>query len=362
MPRKAPCKYFSVCGGCTSQTLTYAEQIKQKEEFLEVIFGRKVKVHGAKEEFSYRGKMDFSVQQNKLCLHTKKRDERFVAIDKCLLCRPKTNALLEEINGIVQKFSWYDYATHTGFIRHVSIRESSFGEVMIIFTTTSSKEDGFLEEVQKLRANSTYWFVFDGKSDDAICGEVETVIGKTHISEELLGTRFLIGPRTFFQSNKDVSERIFSRIRDEVKGRVLDVCCGVGAISLVCAQKAKEVLGVEINKESIELAEKNASLNGINNVKFTCADADSFLRKMLIAEEHFDTVIVDPPRAGLDTAASKISELNCNRIIYMSCNPRTLRKDMTSFSSKYDLVFLEGYDMFSQTEHVECLAIFEKKK
>jgi len=179
------------------------------------------------------------------------------------------------------------------------------------------------------------------------------------IEENLDGTKYRITPNSFFQSNCEVAKTMYTRIREEVRGRVLDLFCGVGSISLFAAGSAESVTGVEINAEAVENAMTNREINGIANAEFIAGDALEFLEK---TQGTFDTLVLDPPRSGMHPKAGEIiNRRGPERIVYMSCNPSTFRDDILRMTS-YKLEWLEAFDMFPQTPHLETLAVLTRQK
>lgn len=366
MTRTPPCPHFRHCGGCSLQELSYDEQLAQKAQELGRIFNQQVPVHAAPDEFGYRGRMDFVYTEDGFSLRAKGRALLPVPIRQCLLLSEHAAAIFAEVQERLAKaaFPAYDLRSHQGFLRYVSLRETASGELMLIFTTATPSEEqreSFLLFLSSLPVASVYWFISDKKSDDAVCGKITAVIGQEALTERIGGIDYRIGPQTFFQSNREVAEQMFSRIKDEVAGRVLDVFCGVGAISLFVADKASGVVGVELVEESIRAARENAHLNAIENAAFLAEPVGEYVRHAVLAKESFDTIVLDPPRIGAGGDVMRgLCMLGAEKIVYMSCNPRSLRADLAALRG-YRLVSLEGFDMFPQTDHVECLAILVKE-
>jgi len=363
--RMSRCQYVGVCGGCSLQHLSYHDQVRQKQESLRLLFGRDVVVHPAPHPFGYRSKADFVVVPGRIGFRQRNNPLLVVDIHECLLLSERANALLQKVRRALKdaSFSAYDLKHHRGFLRYVTIREArSTGELMLVFTTTSDEEEGFRSFLEGFASEvtSVYWLVHDGKADDAR-GSVRLFLGKDHIVENIAGYSFMIRPGTFFQSYYEVAEAMFQKIAALTTGRVCDLYCGVGVISLIVARTASSVLGVEAVASSVRAAEENARLNNLQNVSFVAQDVESFVRQALLEKKTFDTVIVDPPRSGLGVSvALSLARLRPSRILYMSCNPRSLRDDIQVLLRRYRLVSLEAFDMFPQTDHVECLAVLER--
>ncbi len=364
------CPFFGRCGGCDFQDDDYSQQLIIKENGLSRVFLKKVVVNPSPKSVAYRSRMDFVFSKGGFGLRAKGNPSVIIPISSCNLVSQRINDLLKFINDFVlnKGFSAYDFSSKKGFLRYLTLRESSLGEVMVIFTTNSPsvvEERDFLILLNSLvsaplSVNSVYWFVHSGLADDSVVGDVKLSLGSKFIRDSFLGNTFNILPRAFFQSNHDVAELMFSKIKDFVFGRVLDLFCGVGVISVCVADKADFVLGVDVNPDSISSAVINARVNNKGNVSFKALSSDSALKDLILASENFDVVIVDPPRTGLGfNVVSALKQLNPKRIVYMSCNPKTMRDDLALLSD-YKEVFFEAFDMFPQTNHVEVLGVFEK--
>lgn len=351
--------------GCPLAHLPYEEQLSFKEDELRRVFGRDVVVHPSPLRSGYRGKVEFVVTPKAMGFRRPGDALSVVDVKESLLLSDNANDVWGKVRESLEGVEGYDLSSHKGFLRYVTVREVSSGEVMVAFTTTSPSEvqdEAFRKVLERVSGfvASAYWLVHDGKADVA-SGEVRACVGKPYLIESVCGKDFLIGPLTFFQSNVSVAGEVFSRIREVVAGKVLDLFCGVGAISLCVADVAESVVGVESFKPSVDAAVENASLNGVSDVSFVAVSGHEYVKKAIINRESFDTVVVDPPRTGLGPVLSRaLARLKPGRIVYMSCNPRSLRDDLASLRG-YRLASLEGWDMFPQTSHVECLAVLERE-
>jgi 23S rRNA (uracil-5-)-methyltransferase RumA len=195
---------------------------------------------------------------------------------------------------------------------------------------------------------------------DSAQGKIIKTFGKNFIIEELLGNKFVIRGNNFFQVNVKSAERIFSIAKKYIKKNsiVLDLYCGVGTIAICFADKCNKIIGVELNEESIESAKMNAELNGIKNIQFFSSNVEKWLKN---TEAWFDTIIVDPPRKGLERKAiDGIKKIFPNRIIYVSCNPESLHQDIKALP-EYKIKTIKAFDQFPQTMHVEMLCVLDKK-
>ena len=364
------CEHFGRCGGCALQDVTYKQQVKDKEMFLEQLFGFSVGITAAQNEFGYRNRVDFIYTENGLSFRKKGQYDGYEHIRKCLLIPEYIQGLFTSINTELQNKNIvaYNIDTHEGFLRYVVFRFSQeTKETMLICTTakgTSEQEGIFLDLLEKIAPSytSVQWFVNETKTDISIPpSEPKKIFGQKTIKEKIGEVILEYGPHSFFQSNTAVAQKVFEDIKKHVKGETVDVCCGVGAIGLYVADRATTLVGIEQVPEAIDLARSNAKKNNIHNAVFFTNAMKNFVDHVSL---HIDTIIVDPPRSGLDKKTmDKIMLLNPETIIYMSCNPKTQKNDLDYFSknSSYSVTSLQGYDMFPQTPHVETLAILKQK-
>lgn len=352
-----PCQHFGMCGGCDLQNHSYSDQLLLKQERLKQLFGKSIPVNPAPITLAYRSRVDFIFGKDRLGLRKKGSATDIVDIKECLLISSQMRALFSHIKQSLKDFSSYDLTTYKGLLRYVTLRQGD-RDNMVIFTTTSPSPDEemqFKKFLQSLVAKSVYWFVDDGKSDDVGRGKLKKQFGSLTITCTLNKISYELGPFTFFQSNYAVAEQMFSKIAEYAKGNVLDLYCGIGAIARQVAPFADHVVGVESYAPSIIEAKKS------QDAEFICEDSSVYLKELLILGDSFDTVIVDPPRTGLGLkACQSLKRLAPKTIIYMSCNPQTLRTDLALLNS-YEEIFFEAYDMFPQTFHVECLAVLRKQ-
>ena len=363
--RDPPCTHFKEgCGGCLMQQYNYDAQLHAKRAYLKSIYGHDVPLHASPDELGYRNRMDFVTAFGKNGLRQRARFAQVVDIRDCLLLPQKERELHQEVRELVMQHSIkdYNYIRHEGFLRYTVIRTSRHtGETMLIFTTAKPDDEESFKQFltlvyEKTKVKSLWWTRSDGKADLSIA-QPHWHIGADHIIDEIAGKRFKISPNTFFQANTVMAGRMFSKAAQYVQGDTLDLYCGVGVISVIVAEKANTLVGVELNEHSVRMAKENAKLNGVD-CEFIAADAAKWLAQ---SERRFDTVICDPARAGLGKDACKLLlAQEPARIIYISCNPLTHKDDLSILSQKYELKTLEAYDLFPQTPHIEVLSVLER--
>jgi 23S rRNA (uracil1939-C5)-methyltransferase len=260
----------------------------------------------------------------------------------------------------------YDFLEHTGFLRYTILREAKFtGELMVAFTTTNPpsefQREKFLQLIEEIseKAASVYWLKHEGLSNHSY-GEAVKYLGNPHIIEKLGTYQFIIKPDTFFQNNPLFIQQAYDYIKENVSGKVLDLYCGAGAISIYVNDVCKHITGVELVNSSIEAAKENARLNNVENALFFAENVAEFLK----GKHRFDVMVIDPPRSGMSKKIiRRIKRIAPKKIVYMSCNPVTQFNDLIGLSDEYKLEKpIRAYDMFPQTYHIETLAVLSRRR
>lgn len=384
------CQHDEFCGGCIYQGVPYEEQLAIKEAEVKNIFAEKDiqadifdGIEGCPEEhrYRYRNKMEYTfgdfVKDGPICLgmHKKKNFMSIVTVDHCQLVDEDFNKILRfSLDFAVEMgYKHYHKKSHTGLLRHLIVRKGiRTGELLINIVT--SREDGFDEEayVNGLLAlpltnkiSGILRTLNDNIADKVTCEELKILWGKDYYMETILGLQFRVSAFSFFQTNVEAVERLYSEalalVEDFAGKSVFDLYCGTGTISQVLALKAKVVLGIEIVEEAVEAAKENAKLNGLENCRFLAGDVFEVLEQR---EEKPDVIVVDPPRVGMSTkAVGKIVSYGVDQIIYISCNPKTLAINLQQFVYEgYAVRYAKCFDNFPGTKHTECICLLERKK
>ncbi len=379
------CKHFSQCGGCRFQDIDYLQQLKNKEDRARALlakssFDARIKPINFSDCWYYRNKMEFSFSKEDgkiICgLYSKLKKRRVIDLRECLIFSKDFPRLIKAIGDFLNKknYSVHDTYTHQGFLRNLIIRESKSKNQIMVALITSSQEaldvEGFVKVLRDLNLEfdiaSIFHIVNDSLSDAVIFEDKKLLFGEEFLIEELDGLKFKIGVDTFFQVNPKMIEGFYNKVRDYAKlknqEKVLDLFCGVGSIGIFLAQKAKKVFGVEISPEIIEKARENAQENNIENIDFCASDVRRFLNIKGSPFGKPDFVVVNPPRGGLSNKVKRaILRLNSPKIIYSSCNPESLFRDLEAFKEQYKLDFIEPFDFFPHTPHLEVLALLKIK-
>lgn len=334
------CPYYTICGGCHIMHLNYAAQCEWKEQKVKEIINKfgKLDVKVCKivpsSEWHYRNKATFQVQ--KKLGYFKKNSYELVPIDKCLIVNNKMNEVLKVLNSY-----------NLEGCKQVMIRVGNQGEECMIQVKGNPKFD-----LASLKPYATsIW------KNDAL------VYGNSHIVETLGDKSFYISPDSFFQVNTAQAKQLYDQIvrYAELKAEdvVLDLYCGTGSIGIYLSSFCKKVIGIELNESAITDAKKNLELNRISHVEFICGDVAN---KIDLLTEKYDVVIVDPPRSGLDEKTiSALKEWQVDRLIYVSCDPVTLARDLKKLSECYEIKEITPVDLFPQTYHVECVCLLNRR-
>ena len=388
----APCEHFGTCGGCRWQNLPYELQLaykhRQVTEALKRIGGLTdpavEEPLPSPDQFFYRNKMEFSFGSDPqgrlmLGLHPASSFKDVFDLNRCHLQSDASNALVRDIRDgcAAGGLPPYDVTTHAGFLRYLTIREGKFtGETMVnIVTGDGGSEDaawaGTLKALaQRVAAahphvRSVIRSVNATRSTVAFGQREEILWGAASIREMILGRTFEITSNSFFQTNSRQAERLYGTVLDYAAltrdDRVLDLYSGTGAIAILAAAQAGEVRAVESLEESVRNAERNASLNAAGNVFFIRGEVRRVLSAMTRDRRPPTVVIMNPPRAGLNAAVIRgIQRLRPRRMIYVSCNPTTLARDLKQICERdYRLERVQPVDMFPHTYHIECVARVE---
>lgn len=376
------------CGGCQILHFQYEEQLAFKRrrvvDALERIGGFVgVKVENcipSVDQFHYRNKMIFPIGQdqerNAVFGFYALRSHRIVPLDDCLLCSPQGIEIAQYVCAFMSKYKIYSYEEEagTGLVRRLFLRQARHTrEIMVVLSINGEKLPHKEEFVEGLLAkNSQIASVIlniNRGTGAAVLGDRNiTIYGKDRIEEELMGLSFLISPNSFYQVNSATMELLYQKALEFAnltgKERVLDLYCGIGTISLCAAKLAKSVIGIEVVEQAVIDAKENAQRNHMTNAVFYAADAADLMPKLCRDGEGADVVILDPPRKGSDEITlTAIIETAPSRIIYVSCDPATLARDLRFLCDRgYEIKKVQPVDMFPNTAHVETVVLIEKKQ
>jgi 23S rRNA (uracil1939-C5)-methyltransferase len=375
---EAPCPYFGQCGGCRLQHQAYPAQLAFKEKQVRDCLTRLGglppfelrPIVPAPEPYGYRNKMEFTVAGEALGLHAAERYDVVVDIERCLLQSETMNTLLDEVRRQVRAraLTVWDPRTERGLLRFVTIREGRRpGEAMVNIVASAPDVPALVPVAESLKARapataSVVLNVNDKKASVAVGSEEHLLLGRDHITEALSGVTFQVSAGSFFQTNTVQAERLFGLVAEacELGGTetVMDLYSGTGAISLLLAGRAGHVYGIEVSAAAVADAVRNAQANGIANCTFVAGEVRHVLPALMADGVRASVVVADPPRAGFHPRAlAALAALAPARIVYVSCNPATLARDVGDLTRQgYRLQWVQPVDMFPQTPHIEAVA------
>lgn len=379
----APCPVFAQCGGCQLQHLSYEGQLKWKEKMVRNVMTRIGKidapvlpVKGMDNPWNYRNKAQIPFGLNgeaPIAGFYKTKSHDIVDTDRCLIQTAEADAILEGLKPRLWKLGIkpYDEQTGQGMLRHVVVRTGrATNEVMVVLVTKKRKfpqAEAAVDLIKQLVPNVTSIMQnINGEKTNVIFGnETLKLWGNDTIEDTIGDVRFEISARSFYQVNPEQTEVLYKQALDyaDLKGNetVIDAYCGIGSISLFLAQKAKSVMGVEIVPQAIEDAKRNAELNGFTNTYFEAGPAEEVIPRWYKEGKTADVLVVDPPRKGCDEALlNTILEQRPKRVVYVSCNPATLARDLRILEDGgYKTQEVQPVDMFPHTAHCEAVAWLE---
>lgn len=321
------CPYYNKCGGCNFLHTSYENEINVKINNLEKLFNRKINYISNEDINNYRNKVTLHVLEGKIGYFNNKTHD-LCEIDNCLLLNPKINLKIHDLNN-------YDL----NGIEEIMIRCIN-NKIMI-----NIKGKNINKNIKSIECDSLYI------NDEFISGE-------KYLIDEINNLKFSIYPNSFYQVNKEVMTNIYNKAKEYagLGNNLIDLYCGTGTIGLWLKDNFKNITGIEINNSSIKNANINKELNNAKNINFKLGDA-SIINKYI---NNIDTILVDPPRAGL--SKSVINTLNnskSNKIVYISCNPKTLKRDIDKLDN-YNIIEISACNMFPRTKHIECVCLLER--
>ncbi|ABR49791.1 RNA methyltransferase, TrmA family [Alkaliphilus metalliredigens QYMF] len=386
MENQETCAHFGKCGGCFQQGIAYEHQLKEKEAQVKRLFEEDniqyenwLPIEGSPEAFGYRNKMEFSFGDEEkggpltLGMHKRGKHHDIVTVDQCLIMDEDFRSILTVILEFFKQreIPHYSSTRHEGYLRHLVVRKAHYTKEILINLVTTTQSDinieGLVEEIKALSlkgklVGSLHTFN-DNLADMVQSDRTDVLIGQDYFSEELLGLRFKISAFSFFQTNSLGAEKLYSIVRDFVGQAddqvVFDLYCGTGTIGQIVAQKAKKVIGIEIVEDAVTAANENAKLNGLTNCHFIAGDVKKKIKEL---NDKPDIIILDPPRAGIHAAALQdIIDFNTEKIVYVSCNPKSMVKDLAMLEAHgYQVKKVKCMDMFPHTPHVEAVTLLTK--
>lgn len=373
------CNIYYTCGGCDLRHVSYEESLKIKQEkvqnLVNVFLYNKVQVNptiGMSKPYFYRNKAIYPVNEDKRIGFYKKRTHDISSIDlennKCKIHTSISQEIAQYTASIFEK-DVYNSESEKGILRNIMIREGfSTGEVMVVLVQTT---DEVLVNVEKLVKSfpqiKTIIININNKNTNVVLSKENKVIyGDGYITDKLGDYYFKISPNSFYQVNPLQTEKIYNYAIEKASlqesDTLCDLYCGIGTIGIFASKKVNRVYGIEIVPEAIQDAKQNAEKNNVKNIEFIEGDVEYAFDKLIKNSIKPNVAIVDPPRKGLDdTTLDNLNKLKLDRLVYVSCNPATLVRDLKILSEVYDIEEIQPFDNFCYTSHVECVAVLKKR-
>ena len=378
---KPKCPYFNVCGGCGLQHMNYHYQLSQKEQMVKNLFkglkcDNKVLPIKYQKEFNYRNKSQMVYgYDNKRAVTGiyEEHSHHIIPVDVCLLEDEEISKVQKQVKELIDKFhySYFNEKLNIGTIKHILVKSTTTKEIMVVIVTKDEVLKGssnFVKALSKANQNiKTIVQNINPTNTTHVLGKVNKVLyGKGYITDQLLGFKFQISSKSFYQINRFITASLYQEIVDSIKNKnyqtVLDAYSGTSTISIVVSPYVKKVISVELESEACNQALNNVKINDIKNVKVFNEDATRFIVNLSAKKETIDCVIMDPPRSGATNEfLQSLIKLKPKEIIYVSCNPHTQVRDLEILKNYYTISFIQPFDLFPNTAHVETVCLLTKK-
>jgi 23S rRNA (uracil1939-C5)-methyltransferase len=393
------CLHHTVCGGCKWQHISYEHQLRFKRQQVVDHFERigKIKnveinpiVAAPRTEY-YRNKLEFTFSnwrwltkeqmdsgqqfsKNALGFHVPKRFDKIFTVDHCHLQSDPSNTIRNSLHhfGELKGIPYYDVRFNVGVLRNVVVRTANSGDVMVIVQFGQQNDEAIAEVMEYMKLThpeiTSLNYIVNLKGNDSYQDqEVINYSGENFIRETMEDLTFLVGPKSFYQTNSEQAYQLFSVARDYAgltgNESVYDLYTGTGTIANFVARQARKVVGVEYVEAAVQDARRNSELNGITNTSFFAGDMKNIVNENFLAKHgRPDVIITDPPRAGMDVpVVQTILKAAPDRIVYVSCNTATQARDLALMSDDYEVTRVQPVDMFPNTHHVENVALLVRK-
>ncbi len=380
------CRTYKRCGGCNLRHVNYKTTLEMKKNIVQNLVGKNLKTKiivkdtiGMEHPFHYRNKAQYPIGTDKdgnpIIGVFANRTHEVIQIDKCLIQNEEAETIAKFICQFAQKnnISVYNEKTCQGLLRHIVIKVGiKTNQIMCILVLNSEElpnEEKLIDELTKQFPNiTTIVKNINNKNTNVILGKTNiNIFGNGYIYDKLGDYTFKISPLSFYQINPIQTEKLYDLALQAAKltGKeiVFDLYCGIGTIGIYMANKAKKVYGIEIVEDAIKDAKENCKINNITNAEYYAGDTEKLLTDLIENKKiKPDVIVVDPPRKGLDnTTVENILKIKPTRLVYVSCNPATLIRDLSKLEGKYEIKEIQPVDMFPFTSHVECVCVLNLK-
>lgn len=379
------CSVAKLCGGCAFHHMDYEEECRLKAQRVLSCLNRiggesldDLPMHPAPDTTCYRNKAQYPVASKKNRAYAgffKAGTHQVVENDRCLILPLEADQVKSAVLDYMNQFrvNAYDESTEKGLVRHIYVRQGAVSKQLLVCIVANGRKlprvEALLERLKKIFGFTTLVLSVNTKPGNTILGdEFITLYGPGYIEDTLCGLKFRLSPRSFYQVNHHQAQELYRAAIEAAQitssDTVLDLYCGVGTISLAMSRAAGRVIGVEVIPQAVEDAKENARRNGITNAEFLCADAGSAALELERQGIRADVVVVDPPRKGLNKdAIEAIARFSPRRLVYVSCDPATLARDVALLKEKdFSLQNAQAFDLFPRTHHVESVCLLTKKE
>ena len=381
------CSTYKRCGGCNLRHIKYEETLRLKKEMIQNLVNKNLNkkiyvnnVIGMENPYYYRNKLQYPVGKNKDGIPVMgvfaSRTHEIIPVDNCLIQNKKAQEVANAIFKFIKEnnISIYNEKTMNGGVRHIVVKIGiATNEIMCIIVTNEIKISNENELVNTIKNKfpevKTIVKNINNKNTNVILGDNNIILfGDGYIFDKIGNYKFKISAKSFYQTNPIQTEKLYKKAIEyanlEKDDILCDLYCGIGTIGICASSKVQKVYGIEIVEEAIEAAKENAKLNNVDNIEFIEGDVEVAFKKLLEDDKvKPTTIIVDPPRKGLDNVTiNKILETEVKKLVYVSCNPATMVRDIKMLTEKYEVKEIQPVDMFPYTSHVECVCCMELKK
>lgn len=367
------CGSYPWCGGCSLLHMKYEATLKYKLKAVKDTLQRIghidyniTKIYGMEDPYGYRNKVQIPVGFSKgklICGYYQSQSHKIVPFEKCLLQSENVNDVVNFLKNIFNeyKITNYNEETKKGCLRHILIRENYLGQLMIVFITNEKKIESINGIISKIlnRYKNVISIIQNINSEDTnvILGNKSKVLyGEDEIIDKIGDISYRISHKSFFQINRNQTLKLYNIVLDYTKGfkNIIDAYSGVGSISLMLSKQCQKVYGIEVVEEAVNDARNNALLNKINNAEFTLGKVEDEINNFI--DKKIDCIVIDPPRKGLDVKVIEaINNSKIKNVVYVSCNPATLARDLNLLSEKYEIKDISLVDMFGFTSGIESV-------
>jgi len=396
---EAKCEHFAHCGGCKWQNFEYSKLVELKDRHVRTGFQKLAHwepevyedIIPAATHYRYRNKLEFTFSnrrwlspeeiesgedfehRNAVGFHVAGMFDKVIDVHKCLLQGDEENAIRNGLRdfALEHKLSFYDIRENNGLMRNLIIRNNSSRDLLVIMVFGSENQKDIDQVMNYLKDSfeiHSLNYIVNLKQNDSVSDqEVIHFSGETHLIEDLLGMKFRIQPKSFFQTNQEQTSKLYQVGLDYADFKeddiLYDLYCGTGTIGLTAAKKVKKLIGVEYVEDAVEDAAENAKLNGVTNAEFYAGDLKDILNEEFVEKHGKPSVImIDPPRAGMHKdVVEQVRLIGADRIVYISCNPSTQARDIELLKNDYNFLKSRAVDMFPQTSHIENVVLLKKK-